>query len=133
MTRQNTDTKGLDGAVDRAKISLMLMQLFDHWKLNNEESLASLGLSTDNRGALSRYRKGEPIAANRDMLDRAGNLLAIHKDLRLLFPENRDLAYAWMKTPNKRFLGKTPVQMIADMGFPGLLYVRSYLDRARGQ
>jgi hypothetical protein len=28
--------------------------------------------------------------------------------------------------------GNTPIETIAEMGFPGLLYVRSYLDRARG-
>ena len=132
MTRQQIDTTSFDGEVDRTKIGPMLMKLFDHWNLSTEERLASLGLATDNLSALTRYKNGAAISSSRDSLDRAGNLLAIHKDLRLLFPKNRDLAYAWMKTPNKRFEGKTPVQIINDMGFTGLLYVRSYLDRARG-
>jgi hypothetical protein len=132
MTRQQIDITGFDGEVDRTKIGPMLIKLFDHWNLSTEERLASLGLATDNRSALTRYKNGAPVSSSRDSLDRAGNLLAIHKDLRLLFPKNRDLAYAWMKTPNKRFEGKTPVQIINDMGFTGLLYVRSYLDRARG-
>jgi len=119
--------------VDRSKITPMLLTLFDLWQLNSEEKLAALGLSLENRAALTRYKKGEAISASRDMLDRAGNLLAIHKALRLLFPQNPELAYGWMKTRNKAFHGQTPIETIVELGFPGLLYVRSYLDRARGQ
>lgn len=118
--------------IDRAKITPMLLKMFELWNLSSEEKLAALGLSTENRAALTRYKKGEAISSSRDMLDRAGNLLAIHKNLRLLFPNNPDLAYAWMKTRNRALQGNTPIAAIVDMGFPGLLYVRSYLDRARG-
>lgn len=118
--------------VDRSKIALMLVKLFEHWELTTEEQLDALGLSTDNRTTLSRYRRGDPISSSRDLMDRAGNLLAIHKNLRLLFPHNPELVYSWMKTRNRAFHGSTPVETIRDMGFPGLLYVRSYLDRARG-
>lgn len=118
--------------IDRTKITPMLLKLFELWNLSGEEKLAALGLSADNRAALTRYKKGEAISSSRDMLDRAGNLLAIHKNLRLLFPNNPDLAYAWMKTRNRALHGNTPIGTIVDMGFPGLLYVRSYLDRARG-
>ena len=67
------------------------------------------------------------------MLERVGHLLAIHKKLRMLFPRNRDLAYAWMSTRNKAFGGRTPAEVVADSGFAGLLMVRSYLDCVRGQ
>ena len=132
MTPSQTSFVVTKMEVDRTKITPMLLKLFELWQLSNEEKLAALGLSTENRAALSRYKRGEPISASRDMLDRAGNLLAIHKDLRLLFPNNPDLAYVWMKTKNKAMHGNTPIGTIVDMGFPGLLYVRSYLDRARG-
>lgn len=117
---------------DRGAIAKMLMKLFEHWQISTEEQLDVLGLSVANRAALARYRKGEPIAQSRDMLDRAGHLLGIHKNLRLLFPHNRDLAYAWMRTRNKAFEGRTPVEVIREWGFAGLLMVRAYLDRARG-
>lgn len=111
----------------------MLMVLFDHWQLSSAESLALLGLSENNRGALSKYRKGEPLANDRDKLERAGNLLGIHKTLRLLFPHNRDLAYAWMTTSNKAFEGQTPTQYIREKGLLGCYVVRAYLDRQRGR
>lgn len=119
--------------LDRGALAKMVIQLFEHWKLSTEAQLALLGLGSTSRSALTRYRKGEPLAQSRDMLERVGHLLAIHKNLRLLFPRNRDLAYAWMSTRNKAFGGRTPAEVVADIGFAGLLMVRSYLDRIRGQ
>ena len=113
-----------------SKLMSMLLQLFELWNLTTTEKLAALGLSTTNRSALSRYKRGQSILNSRDRLDRVGNLLAIHKNLRLLFPQNTELAYAWMKTRNKALQGNTPIATIVELGFPGLLIVRSYLDKA---
>lgn len=123
----------LADSIDRKAIAGMLTQLFDHWKLTTEEQLDALGFATSNRAVLSRYRRGEPISGSRDTLERAGHLLGIHKNLRLLFPDNRDLAYAWMKTRNRAFENRSPIEAIREYGFAGLLMVLAYLDRARGQ
>lgn len=131
MLQPNQDIQSIE--LDRGALAKMVIQLFGHWKLSTEEQLALLGLGVASRSALARYRKGEPLAQNRDLLERAGNLLAIHKNLRLLFPRDRDLAYSWMSTRNKAFDGRTPAQVVAAIGFAGLLMVRSYLDRVRGQ
>lgn len=119
--------------VDRSAISKMLMQLFAHWKLTTEEMLDALGYSLNNRAMLGKLRHGDPISSSRDTMDRAGHLLGIHKNLRLLFSHNRDLAYAWMKTRNRAFDNRTPIEVIHEYGFAGVLMVRAYLDRARGQ
>jgi len=118
---------------DRGSVSKMLMQLFGQWAISTEDQLEMLGLARDNRAALARYRKGVPMSVSRDATERAGHLLAIHKNLRLLFPQNRDLAYKWMSTRNNAFEGRTPVEVVRDFGFAGLLMVRSYLDKMRGQ
>jgi hypothetical protein len=117
---------------DRSVLARMVTRAFEHWGLGSEDQLAMLGLSTGNRAALSRYRKGEPLGASRDLLERVGHLLAIHKNLRLIFPQDRDLAYAWMTSRNRAFDGRTPVEVIREWGFTGLLMVRAYLDRNRG-
>ncbi len=117
---------------DRGALAKMVMALFDHWDLNTEDQAAMLGIAAGNRATLTRYRKGEPIGTSRDQLERVGHLLGIHKNLRLLFPQNRELAYRWMSTRNKAFDNLTPVDVIKDWGFAGLLMVRAYLDRARG-
>lgn len=118
---------------DRIVLAKMLMKAFELWMVDNEGQLALLGLAAENRAALSRYRKGEPLGANRDLLERAGHLLAIHKNLRLLFPHDRDLAYRWMTTRNRAFDYRTPVEVVREWGFTGLLMVRAYLDHARGE
>jgi len=116
----------------RSRLAAMVTRLFGHWQLNGVEQAAVLGLSPGSRSTLARYRSGEPLADNRDLLDRAGHLLGIHKSLRLLFPHDRDLAYRWMTAPNRR-LGARPVDIVALHGFEGLLAVRRYLDYQRGQ
>ena len=118
--------------VDRSALAKMIMQLLDHWALSTEDQLALLGLAPSNRAALSRYRQGEPIGVGIDQYARVGHLLAIHKNLRILFPRNKEHLYSWMKTKNKAFDHRTPVEVVKEFGFTGLLMVHSYLDRARG-
>lgn len=116
----------------RGRLATMVMRLLEHWNLSAVEQAGVLGLSSGGRSTLSRYRGGEPLADNRDLLDRAGHLLGIHKSLRVLFPHDRDLAYRWMTQPNRR-LGARPVDLVLEHGFEGLLAVRRYLDFERGQ
>lgn len=116
----------------RGRLAVMVTKLLEHWNLTAAEQAEVLGLSTGSRSTLGRYRSGEPLADSRDLLDRTGHLLGIHKSLRLLFPHDRDLAYRWMTQPNRR-LGARPVDLIVEHGFEGLLAVRRYLDFQRGQ
>jgi hypothetical protein len=116
----------------RARLAAMVTKLLEHWRLGAAEQAAVLGLSTASRSTLARYREGEPLADSRDLLDRAGHLLGIHKSLRILFPYDRDLAYGWMTQFNRR-LGARPVDLVIDHGFEGLLALRRYLDFQRGQ
>lgn len=125
---EQVDVRGREA---RERLARLLTQLFEHWQLSTSEQAALLGLSPDNRSTLARYRRGEPLADNRDLLDRAGHLLGIHKSLRMLFPQDRDLAYRWMTAPNRRF-GARPVDIVVEHGFEGLLALRRYLDFERG-
>jgi ribosomal protein S15P/S13E len=117
-------------AQDREVLAKMVMNLFDHWNLSTEDQASLLGIASSNRAALMRYRKGEPVGTSRDQYERVGHLLAIHRNLRALFPENRDLVYRWVSLRNRAFDNHTPVEVIREKGFAGLLMVRSYLDRA---
>lgn len=117
----------------RVALAGMVIRLFELWGLSSQDQMALLGLAEGSRTTLARYRKGEPLADNRDLLDRAANLLSIHRALRILFPKNRDLAYRWPTTPNRAFEGRAPVEVIRQDGFLGLLVVKRYLDFERGQ
>jgi len=126
------ETANKEKDVDRSALAKMVMQLLDHWDLPTEDQLALLGLAPTNRSALSRYRHGDPIGVGVDQYARVGHLLGIHKNLRILFPRNKEQLYGWMKAKNKAFENRTPVEVVKEFGFTGLLMVRSYLDRARG-
>ena len=118
---------------NRAKLATMVTRLFDHWGLEQSEQLALLGLSEGSRTTLHRYRHGRALSNNRDLLDRVSHLLGIHKSLRILYPHNRDLAYRWPKSPNKRLHDMTPVEFVRREGFGGLASIRHMLDVERGR
>lgn len=117
----------------RAALARMVTTLFAHWQLSTADQAALLGLSGASRSSLARYRRGDPLADSRDLLDRAGHLLAIHRALRILFPHDRALAYRWPTVPNAELGGRSPVEVMREDGFAGLLAVRRYLDFERGR
>jgi transcriptional regulator with XRE-family HTH domain len=117
----------------RERLARMLVELFGHWGLSAADQAAVLGLSAQSRSTVARYRRGEPLADNADLLGRAGHLLGIHKALRILFPHDRELAYRWVSAPNRRFGGATPLEVMKRYGYEGILAVRRYLDFERGR
>jgi hypothetical protein len=116
----------------RERLARMVVSLLDHWNLAPNDQAVLLGLSTQSRSTIARYRRGEPLADSADLLARAGHLLGIHKALRILFPHDRDLAYRWVSTPNRRF-GASPLDVMKRHGYEGILAVRRYLDFERGR
>jgi hypothetical protein len=116
----------------RERLARMVISLLDHWNLSPNDQAVLLGLSTQSRSSVARYRRGEPLADSADLLARAGHLLGIHKALRILFPHDRDLAYRWVSTPNRRF-GTSPLEVMKRHGYEGILAVRRYLDFERGR
>jgi len=116
----------------RERLAKMVVSLLDHWQLPLNDQATLLGLSTQSRSTIARYRRGEPFADSADLLARAGHLLGIHKALRILFPHDRDLAYRWVSAPNRRF-GTTPLNVMKRHGYEGILAVRRYLDFERGR
>jgi transcriptional regulator with XRE-family HTH domain len=116
----------------RERLARLVVALLDHWKLPPNDQAVLLGLSTQSRSTIARYRRGEPLADSADLLARAGHLLGIHKALRILFPHDRDLAYRWVSTPNRRF-GASPLDVMKRHGYEGILAVRRYLDFERGR
>jgi hypothetical protein len=122
----------LHSRASREKLARMVVRLFEHWNLAAPDQAALLGLSAGSRATVARYRKGEPFGDSADLLARAGHLLGIHKALRILFPQDRDLAYRWVSAPNRRFGDRPPLEVMKQ-GFEGLLAVRRYLDFERGR
>lgn len=115
--------------IDDLKVTSKVFKIFDLWNLTIEEKLGALGVPI-NKLLLEKYKNDSAIFENKDLLNRTENLLVIYKYLNLLFPANAELANSWMKTRNKAFDGNMPIETIIDMGLPGLIYIRRYLEAA---
>ena len=118
-------------ALDRRRLTKMVLKLLDLWGLAPAEKAAVLGFAPSNLGALARLQSGAPMNGRRQ-LDRAVHLLRIHESLRQLFPQNRGLVYRWMTTKNLSFDGKTPVQAVLETHGQALLNIRVYLATHTG-
>ena len=111
------------------KLAEMVMRMFSHWKLSAADQLQLLGLSPSSRSMLSRYRTGKAVPSSPDMLDRIGWLLSIHKNLRTLYPENKEICYSWIKLHNQ-FLGNwTPLEIMKRQRLLGIHRIAKLLDQ----
>lgn len=113
---------------ERKQQTRMIMQLFDHWNLTYKQQAIALGLSPNTGTSISKYKNGEQyLPLLRDIQDRIGHLLAIHKYLRRAYPFNKELAYRWITTPNADFNHQCPFDVIDREGYMGLVSIRNYL------
>jgi hypothetical protein len=123
----------LESADSRKALATLVIKLFHLWGLSTSDQLELLGLSTKSRAMLSKYARGEALPTTRDMNDRVGWLLAIHKALRLLYPRNEDIRYSWVNRRNAAFDNLAPLDVMKEQGIIGIARVARYLDFYRGQ
>lgn len=123
----------LGTVASRQALGKMLIRLFHHWEIGTADQLNLLGLSETSRAVLSRYARGEALPSTRDMLDRAGWLLSIHKALRLLYPQDEAIRYSWVRRRNAAFGNLTPLTVMREQGIIGIARVSRYLDFYLGQ
>jgi hypothetical protein len=116
----------------RRKLARLVTRLFELWDLPAADQLELLGLSRTSRAQISRYRKGGALPSSRDMLDRIGWLLSIHKSLRLLYPRNESIRYTWVKRRNQILDDQRPLDIMKYQGLIGIARVARYLDFLRG-
>jgi hypothetical protein len=116
----------------RKKLARMVTRLFELWNITTADQLELLGLSRTSRAQLSKYRNGGAVPSSRDMLDRIGWLLSIHKSLRLLYPRNENIRYTWVKRRNRILDDQRPLDIMKHQGLIGVARVARYLDFLRG-
>ena len=135
MALAHAKTADIDLTSDdsRSALSKMVIKLFHLWDLSTADQLDLLGLSPKSRAMLAKYGKGEALPGTRDILDRVGWLLAIHKALRLLYPQNDDIRYSWVSRRNTAFDNLTPLTVMKEQGIIGIAKVARYLDFYRGR
>jgi hypothetical protein len=108
----------------------LIMQLFAHWNLSIRQQAIALGLSSGTGTSIHNYKSGKGyLPTSRDIQDRIGHLLAIHKCLRRAYPFNNALVYSWIKTPNSDFNQQTPFDIMEQQGLLGVVEIRNYLEQ----
>ncbi|MDB9894150.1 MbcA/ParS/Xre antitoxin family protein [Reinekea forsetii] len=120
--------------IDRYKQASLIVKLFDLWALSNAEMLNLLGLSPRSVSKLHGLKTGtSALSDGQDAQDRVGYLLDIHKALGLLFPENPQMKYSWVKTQNRMIDGKTPLQLMLEGRMLGIIQVNSLVNSLLGR
>ncbi|MBI2338755.1 MAG: hypothetical protein HYU99_00065 [Deltaproteobacteria bacterium] len=102
--------------------------------LGRREQATLLGVNPNNRKSLKDYEQKKAIPLDPDKFLRVGFLLGIHKNLRILFPQNVNIVYHWMTTRQELFHHKTPMEFIEENPANSLLHlatVRRALDILR--
>jgi hypothetical protein len=131
---EEKESPSLTDPESRQALAKMVIRLFKHWKLDTATQLNLLGLSETSRAMLSKYASGDnPLPNSRDMLDRVGLLLSIHKALRLLYPYNEALRYSWVRRRNDALSHQSPLEVMRKEGLIGIAKTGRYLDFLRGQ
>src|SRR5271156_6065668 len=138
--RQLSDLEQISGSDRRnpqvrRRISGPAMRTFFNigatWQLRAEEQRALLGWPAES--TYFKYKAGHVSILSYDMLMRISLVLAIYKDLHILYTEP-DLADRWVRLPNNNplFGGAPALALMIDGGIDGLYQVRRLLDGRRG-
>jgi len=106
----------------------LVLAVFARWQAAPATQAALLGFPPHQMERLEAYRAGQPLPDVPDLAAREAQILAIHRALRQLFPQDLDLAYSWMGQPNHAFDQRTPLAFAEQRGWSGLKQVRTYLD-----
>lgn len=111
----------------------LLMRLFGRWSLSQAQAANLLDISASSRATLKAYETGtRGIGGGRDMQQRAGYLLGIHKALRLLYPRNEEMRYGWVNKRNQFFDNRAPLDIMLEQGLIGIARVYECLNFMRG-
>lgn len=112
----------------RKALAKVIMRVLDSWDLDTSEQLILLGLSSQSRAQLTKYRNGTtPISSNQDALQRVGLLLSIYQLLKSLYPNNEPIKQKWIHMRNKKLNNYTPLDIMLK-GIPEIKKIKALLE-----
>lgn len=119
-----TVLSGLQTPEARRAVAEALLALFRRWGVGEARQSALLGLET-----LEPLWAGEPLPQRREVLERAGHLLAVDRRLQVLFPDDPVLREDWAGFPNSALDGRSPLA-VTEEGLAGNRAIRDLLEAA---
>lgn len=106
-----------------------VMNLFGYWNIPRSTQCSLLGIGLTNSNRLRAMENGTMgIPRGRDSQERISNLLAIHKNLRVLYPHNPEIRYGWVNMRNAKLHGCTPMEIMDAEGYIGIAKIRCFLN-----
>jgi hypothetical protein len=113
---------------EHVELSRTVMRLLAAWGVPAAQQAALLGLDpTAHRRELNRCRFGAALPNSGDVYARSRLLLEISAAVAQLFPHSSVAADVWVTTPQLRFGGHTPLQIMLEDGTGGMYRVIDYL------
>lgn len=104
-----------------------------HYNLTQKEAATLLGIK-ENRTRLRQLKDRNEIPDDPDKELRVSHMIGIHKNLRVLFPHNREVVYSWFKTKRDILGGKSAMEYISEdplQSLPRIFSIRRLLDQIR--
>ena len=101
----------------------VITALLNRWGLHEVNQAALLNV-TD----MSRFKLGEPLPKDQAVLERTGYLLAIDRALKTLHPYTPRSRDRWISTPQAKFDGRSPLQVMLAEGIEGIKEIRRNVE-----
>jgi hypothetical protein len=119
---------GLGSTGKATQLTPLVAVLFQRWRLSTAEQRALLGLESEDECLPEAQRLGPfELARSDDAIARMEDLLHIHAALRLLFPDDSELRYSWVRRANGDLQGVTPLSLMIHTGHDGIKRVARLL------
>lgn len=113
----------LEDAESRRAIAEVIIELLQRWELHEINQACLLGLPS-----IVELREGKLLMADKNVMQRVGHLLAIHRALQKKFPNQPLQRDHWVLTPNASLNNDIPLSVMLDKGLDGILLVRELVE-----
>lgn len=115
---------------ERSTLGRKVVEVFHDWELRPELQLTLLGIPDRKARELIRYKNGQPLPNENDLLARATHIVGIQRSLHANYPLNHSLPGFWIRNRN-RLLRGIPLAIMVEGGLSGMHRVWSHLDCTR--
>jgi hypothetical protein len=114
---------------EQLSLTRLVLNVLDSWGVGNADKIVLLALPADTKPRnLQRYQDDTPLPFDSDIYERVEHLVGISESLHLANPRSEQAGVMWLKRPNRRFHGRSPLTVMIADGLFGITQVRKQLD-----
>ena len=113
----------VETAETRQALAEALLALFDEWQLHEVNQATLIGMPD-----VAGLRSGEPLPADREVLECVGHILAIGRALLKAFPYKTKQRHQWINNPHPKLDYATPLQYMLGGGIDTIRDMRELAE-----